>query len=121
MHAQTASRPRSPLPDIEFHDVHPIDVTEQELLGTANRLAHFFPELAGCRLVVEPIHSGEPGASYHARIDLEFPPGRLEVELPPAAEASGHNFTSLLFEALERSRRAETMHHCTHPPPGLLS
>ena len=109
-----AIEPRRPTPlQIEFHDVHPIDATERELLGTATRLARAFPELDGCRLLVEPARGS---ASYHALVELTFPPGRLEVALPPTAAANQHNFASLLFEALERGHRALAMHQCTHPP-----
>ena len=109
-----APRPR-PV-EIELHDVHPADVTESELLGTALRLAGSFPELSGCRVVLEPARGSAAGVCYHALLDLDFPPGRLEVTLPPDAAASRQNFTTLLCEALERGRRAEAMHHCTHPP-----
>lgn len=109
-----SGRWRRPL-EIQLNRLHARDVDEGELVRTAERLASSYPELSGCRLVVEPAHTTEGGDTYRVAMDLAFPPGRLHVELAPGAVPSRQNFTALLCEALERGRRAEAVHHWAHP------
>jgi hypothetical protein len=108
--------------EIAFREVLPSPEVERELHHKLRRLARSFPELAGCRVLVEPRASGDDRGPYHVRIDMTVPRGRLGVEAGPPAMAARRDLSSWIRDAVERARRelALRRRHAGVRPAGRL-
>lgn len=80
--AGTATRARGLPVEIEFREIHPSLAAERELHRNVERLAKAYPELTGCRVLIEPQAAGDR-RRCHVRIDLTVPRGEVESERSP--------------------------------------
>jgi hypothetical protein len=103
--------------EIAFRDVHSSPPADRELHRTLRRLAAAFPELTGCRVLVEPGAAAAGHATYHVHVDLTLPRARVEVDAPRPGAARPRGLVPVLREALARARRelARASHRARRP------
>lgn len=91
--------------EISFREIQPSADAEHELYRHLRRLMMSFPELTGCRVLVEPSEPASAGGPQHIRIDLTVPSGHVAVEGVAARAAAQPDVKAFLADVFDDARR----------------
>ena len=103
------------------------DAVEAKVREKAEKLDQIFPDIMGCRVVVESQHKHHhQGNLYHVSIDLTVPGRELAVARDPKAHQAHEDVYVAIRDAFDAARRqlesyARKLRHeiKSHEPPAL--
>ncbi len=91
---------------VTFRGIPHSDAIEARVREKAEKLDQFFPDIMGCRVVVESQHKHQQhGNLYHVSIDLTVPRRELAVTRAPQARQAHEDVYVAIRDAFDAARR----------------
>ncbi|HEY8431880.1 MAG TPA: HPF/RaiA family ribosome-associated protein [Sandaracinaceae bacterium] len=104
---------------ITFQGLDPSPALEERIRRKAAKLERFCDRITSCHVVVErpPAHK-QHGGTYHVRIHLEVPGGRLDVAREPGRDQAHEDVYVALRDAFDRAARMLDARHARRHEAG---